>query len=449
MAQTDSTQSASPPLEEMARATLDQNWRGGYTVPSPRLYPFQWNWDSGFIALGQAYYRPERAMEEIRNMFKGQWRNGMLPHIVFHRPDPNYFPGPEVWKTGGLAQSAEGVATSGITQPPVFAFIIERIAQTTLGESAEWDAFLREIYPKILAQHRYLYTHRDPQEEGLVYIQHNWEAGTDNSPAYDAALDAIDVTGFRDVSSLRRDVKNVDALHRPTNANYQRYIYLVDLFIECGYRDDVIAQRSPFLVQDVLFNSMLVRSNRALIALARGIGADSSEIEGWNARTTAAINRKLWDEHAGFYYSYDLRQERRIQVRTSSGFMPMFAGVCNAGQRERLVTQLTKSFVAGPAGKLCTSTATDEPTFDPVKYWRGPIWINVNWMLYLALHEQGLTELAARVKRETLDLLQSHGMWEYFDPRSSTSAGAVGLGTDGFSWSAALALDLIRNPVPL
>jgi glycogen debranching enzyme len=436
-------------LETLARETLELNWRDGYTIPSPRLYPFQWNWDSGFIALGLAYHHPERAMSEIRHMFKGQWRNGMLPHINFHRPDPNYFPGPEVWKTKGIPQGSEDVATSGITQPPVFAFILERMSGLPVGQTNEWQEFVRELFPKIVAQHRYLYTHRDPAGEGLVYIQHNWEAGTDNSPAYDEILDAIDVTGFRDVSSLRRDLRNVDALHRPTNANYQRYIYLVDLFIECGYRDEVIAQRSPFLVQDILFNSMLVRSNFALIALARSIGADPTEIVSWNEKTIRAINDKLWDAETGFYTSYDLRNQRRIRLKTSSGFMPLFAGICGEMQRDHLAQHLARSFSFGGEGKLCTSTAVDEPAFEPVKYWRGPIWINVNWMLFHGLRKHGLLELAERVKAETLDLLETQGMWEYFDPRPSSPAHALGLGTDSFSWSAALALDLLRNPDPL
>ena len=180
-----------------ATATLDRNWRDGFTVPSARLYPFQWNWDAGFVALGLAYVRPERAIAEIRSLFRGQWSNGMLPHIVFHRPDENYFPGPEVWGTDAIAFRPPGVRTSGITQPPVFAFVIERISALPLGRTPEWRAFVREIFPALVAQHRHLYTHRDPHGEGLVYIQHNWEAGTDNSPAYDAALEAIDVTRAR------------------------------------------------------------------------------------------------------------------------------------------------------------------------------------------------------------------------------------------------------------
>ena len=37
---------------EQARAVLRANDRGGYCVPTARLYPFQWNWDSAFVALG-------------------------------------------------------------------------------------------------------------------------------------------------------------------------------------------------------------------------------------------------------------------------------------------------------------------------------------------------------------------------------------------------------------
>jgi hypothetical protein len=41
------------------------------------------------------------------------------------------------------------------------------------------------------------------------------------------------------------------------------------------------------------------------------------------------------------------------------------------------------------------------------------------------------------------------GRWEYFDPRPGTPPAALGLGTDEFSWSAALALDFQLNPAPL
>ncbi|MHC2301071.1 hypothetical protein ACVJBD_005337 [Rhizobium mongolense] len=44
-----------------AKAILAANDRGGYTVPTDRLYPFQWNWDSAFVAMGFAAYDIDRA----------------------------------------------------------------------------------------------------------------------------------------------------------------------------------------------------------------------------------------------------------------------------------------------------------------------------------------------------------------------------------------------------
>ena len=43
-------------LVEQARAILRANDRGGYCVPTARLYPFQWNWDSAFVAMGWATF---------------------------------------------------------------------------------------------------------------------------------------------------------------------------------------------------------------------------------------------------------------------------------------------------------------------------------------------------------------------------------------------------------
>jgi Trehalase len=437
-------------LQKQAQAVLQLNWRDGYTIPSARLYPFQWNWDAGFIALGWSYTNMGYAMAEIDNMFKGQWENGMLPHINFFKPDDNYFPGAQVWQTDNLPHGPKHIATSGITQPPVFGFIVQRMHDFQSSHSAEWKAFLKNIFPKIVAFHRYLYTHRDPLNEGLVYIQHNWESGTDNSPVWDDILEGMDISNARDVAALRRDNKNVDAAERPTDENYKRYISLVDLFAKLQYDDAAIAATSPFLVQDVLFNSMLVKSNEGLIAIARYLGEDDTAIVQWNEKTKAAINSKLWNEEAGFYFAYDLRNERSIPIKTSSGFMPLFAGVATAQHAAKVVDHLATSFSPNERWKLCISTAANEAAFNPVKYWRGPVWINLNWMLYHGLLRYGQQELAGRLKADTLYLVEQHGFYEYFDGRpAGISLAERGIGADLFSWSAALYLDLLNNPQPL
>jgi glucosylglycerate hydrolase len=181
-----------------AVAVLRENDMGGWTRASPTLYPHQWSWDSAFIAIGLAHLGTGRAAWEIRSLFEHQWENGKIPHIVFNpdAPPESYFPGPEHWASAADAPDApKGPATTScLCQPPVHAVAalrILRIAEARGEGVAEAREFLREIYPKLLAWHRYLATARDPEGSGLVTIYHPWESGTDNSPRWTPALERV------------------------------------------------------------------------------------------------------------------------------------------------------------------------------------------------------------------------------------------------------------------
>ena len=108
-------------IDRRAIEILHHNDRGGYTVPTEGLYPYQWNWDSAFAALGFATFDMDRAWTELESLFGGQWADGMVPHIIFQRVDTTYFPGPEQWGTGKTPP------TSGITQPPVAATVARQL----------------------------------------------------------------------------------------------------------------------------------------------------------------------------------------------------------------------------------------------------------------------------------------------------------------------------------
>ena len=50
-------------LVEKAKRVLIGNFqKKGFTIPSKNLYPFQWKWDSGFIAIGLAHFDIEKAI---------------------------------------------------------------------------------------------------------------------------------------------------------------------------------------------------------------------------------------------------------------------------------------------------------------------------------------------------------------------------------------------------
>jgi len=366
-------------------------------------------------------------------------------HHFGKKKEVKYFPGPDFWQCRNTPPASTKLETSGITQPPVFGFVLWRIYKIAKDkERAKW--LLGELFPKVLALHRYLYENRDPLEEGLCYIQHPWESGTDNSPSWDKILERIEIDKIEIPPYQRQDLQNpAAARHRPTDADYDRYVHLVDIFRKNNYDDAAIFEQSPFLVQDPLFNAILAWSNECLIKIGEVLGEDVSEIIGWNELTTFSMNEKLWDEKFGIYNAWDLKANELIPLETSSGLMPLMAGIPTQDQAEKMF-QLVKSqaFSGTPEGPayLCPTYSLLTDDIDYEKYWRGPVWINMNWMLYQGLKRYGFKKTAEQLKTESLELLSNNGFFEYFDPRKSAGKSA-GYGANQFSWSAALCIDFL------
>lgn len=435
-------------LLEKAKSVLNNNWTGQFTKPAPSLYPHQWNWDAGFIAIGYAHYDFEKAKAELRSLFRGQWANGMVPQIVF-RPeketDGQYFPGADFWQSHRSPHAPETIATSGITMPPVHGFALWQIYQYSQDEAAALS-YLKEMYPKVKALHQYLYSFRDPLQEGLIYIRHPWEPGTDNSPTWDQALEKIQIDKSTLPKYERKDLQNKEAaVHRPTDKDYDLYVYLVDLFRRANYDDQTIYEKCPFLIQDPLFNAILVHSNEALIEIALLLGEDISELLSWNERTIHSMNDKMWNETTALYDAYDLYANERIPIQSSSGLIPLFGGIPTVEQSELMVATLKGNKFSGAQDKpsfLCPTYNLESKHINYQKYWRGPIWVNMNWMLYKGLLRYYFIEEAEQIKADTLELIEQHGFYEYFDPRKSIAQNA-GYGTDQFSWSAALCIDFL------
>lgn len=432
---------------EEAKTVLLNNWRDGYTIPSSRLYPFQWNWDSGFICLGYIHFDMEKAIEEFRHLFKGQWSNGFLPHIIFHKEAPNYFPNADFWASDQIPEAPVGLPTSGIAQPPVHGFVLESILRKLPQKEAKELA--NECFPKVQLLHQYYYQNRDPMDEGLVYINHPWESGRDNSPIWNSVyahwkLEEAEVPFYQ-----RIDNKRANPAERPTKDDYDRYVYLVDLGKKHQYQDAAIYQHSPFLVQDTLYNSILLRATQSMIRIGQDFGFDTQLFSDWETKAKAGFNQKLWNEELGCYLPYDLRNEQTIPLREIGGLLPLFAGVPDGPRTNRLRDTLQSSSftVKDPSGALhCPTFDATIPSFEAHKYWRGPIWINTNWMLYYGLKDYGLEELASKIKQDSLFLIEKLGFFEYFDARKSiVQKGDGAYGSDAFSWSAALYLDFINE----
>ncbi|MCI5083593.1 MAG: hypothetical protein MRY78_17980 [Saprospiraceae bacterium] len=436
-------------LLEAAKAVLLQNWTGHFTKPAPNLYPHQWNWDAGFIAIGYAHFDLDKAEQELRSLFKGQWSNGMLPQIVFGtETNARYFPGPDFWWTHLAKAATQEPQTSGISMPPVHGFALWRIYQIAKKQDPKRArAFLEEMFPKVLKSHQYFYEFRDPQQEGLVYIRHPWEGGTDNSPIWDSVLEKIDPTQLDIPPYERKDLQNPEAAaHRPSDLDYDRYVHLVDVFRKNKYDEQAIYEECPFLIQDPLFNGALVWSNECLIKAGQELGEPVNELIHWNELTIFSLNEKLWDEERGIYNAYDLKNDQLIPVHTNSGLMPMIGEVPTQEQAEQMLLMLEGADFCGSSENIysCPTYSLQAEDVNYKRYWRGPVWINMNWLLYHGLLRYDMEDMAAKVKRDSLELIGQYGFYEYFDPRKDKSEN-LACGTNQFSWTAALCIDFLME----
>ena len=430
-------------LRDRAAAVLHGNDAGAWTKASPHLYPHQWSWDSAFIAIGWAHLDVRRAIRELEQLFAAQWSTGLVPHIVFRAgPDQPYFPGPEWWDCAvSPAAPPAPIQTTGICQPPVHALALRRIWQLTpKAQRPEIQARLKALYPRVVRWHRYLATGRDPEASGLVTAYHPWE-GTDNSPRWDHALGRIEVATPGPYTRL--DTATIgDPSQRPTDWDYDRYLWLVGLLRKYRYDDAEIHRHYPFLIKDVFFSAVLVAANAALLALADVADAsadDRDQLARWLDRGRSGL-AGCYDAESGLCVDYDVRNAERIRMRTFAGFAPLFARTTDARQAAAQLRVLDSGDFCGNPGfrwRLLPSTSPAEPAFQPHNYWRGPVWPIIDWLLWQSLSELGHSGRADELRRDSLGQIAGAGDFaEYFDPFTGDA-----LGSPQQSWTAAVTLD--------
>jgi glycogen debranching enzyme len=417
-------------LAASAEELLKSNDRGGYTVPAPKLYPHQWNWDSAFCAIGWRHVDPRRAARELEMLLRGQWEDGLVPHIIFN-PDGHYEPGPAQWKTVGAPGAPTRAFASSITQPPIAA-TAARLVLERAGGDREVERSLRAVAAGLERWHAWFLATRDPRGIGAPAIVHPWESGMDNAPRWDAAMARIEPGA---IEYRRVDNTIVDASERPTRYDYDRYFFIVNERARLGFAPPQPASE-PLLVADVAITAILARAEEDLIAVGGALGVETPGAAARRARLTAALDGPLWDAERATYRDHDVKSDEPIRVDHVANLLPLFAGV--PAQRARALADHLASRFAAPWP--VPSVPLDDPAFDGRRYWRGPTWVNVNWMLIEGLRRAGEDAAADRLAGRTLELIERAGFREYFDPRTGEGCGA-----EDFAWTAALALDLLAR----
>lgn len=434
-------------LTTEARRVLTLNDLGASTRPTAKLYPHQWLWDSCFIAIGLRHIDVERAKEEIRSLLKGQWKNGMIPYVIFN-DTKEYHAGPTLWRSHVSPHCPPNIQSTGGTQPPVVAEAVVRIGQ--MLPKLERMNWYREVYPALASYHEWLYRDRDPERTGLVALYHSWETGLDNTPpwmemlhehALSKRLWLVDKSSglAKFLERFRKDTSVVPANERMSTLELLTFYDLVRRMRVLKYDDAKLYKKSRLVVQDVLMNSILVRATQHLGDIAKEIGEALPPHTATAYKRGTTVLDALWDEETGYYYNKDVRTGKLVKVPTIASFMPLYAGFVPKERVKTLLKHLHDPLTFG-ADYPVPSTPLNSPYFKPHCYWQGPTWINVNWLLMQGLRHNGHPKEAAALKKSSLRLIEHGGMYEYFSPLDGKRAGAP-----DFSWTAALTLEMLNE----
>jgi glycogen debranching enzyme len=435
-----------PDLLAQAAEVLKMNDRGNYTQPAHKLYPHQWLWDSCFIAIGLRHLDIERAKMELLSLLRGQWDNGMLPNIIF-RDDPQYHFDRSVWRSWLNPYAPSDVTTTGITQPPMLA---EAIVQ--VGHKMEWPErrlWYRMVYPSLLKYHQWLYKERDPHGEGLVLLIHPWETGLDNTPPWMDEMHEhlmplwiriIEKTHFdRAINLFRRDTKSVLIDERFSTIESLMLVDVQRRLRRKRYDIDKILDHSLFAIEDLAFNSMFIRANSHLRDIAKSLHEElPPELLDSMKKTEDALE-DLWDTYSAQYYSRDFITHRLLKTPSIATLLPLYAGSISKDRAEKLVRLLENDHMFGPPYPV-PSVPLNSFWFQPRRYWQGPTWINMNWLIIDGLERYGFKDHAAALRESSLEMVKKSGFYEYFSPLDASPAGI-----SDFSWTAALTIDFLKH----
>jgi hypothetical protein len=384
-------------LEELTRAVLDANWREGdhdgqpyaFTAPSPGRYPWQWYWDSGFVAIVRRRWDPVRARRELESLLSAS-EDGFIGHIVFWgRPLTRQ----RAFRYN-VARRADLMTRT--IQPPMLAWAW-RIA---VGDPA--------AEPRIAAHHRWLREHRDLDGDGLLWLLQPDESGLDASPKFDH------VWGGR-------------AQGRP------RFPLLIARNRRLGFDLRRVAAAGGPILCEVLANTMW--------SLARQAAGEGS--------ITPALVERLWDERTGRFLDEPRGAvHRRLPPERVPLTWDTLAPLALPDLPEAIGRRLVEETLLDRArfwdGVPVPSVALDDPTHSRHdhfwglrRYWRGPSWANAAWLTWLGVRRLGYRAEADEMARRLGEVVVREGLREYYDARTGR-----GMGARDFAWTA-IALEML------
>jgi len=283
---------------------------------------------------------------------------------------------PDAIHDEGTVTRLDFPVVADVTKPPLLAWAAYKLYE--LDGDRE---FQDEIYEPIVRWNNWWFEQNDLDGNGLCEYQHPFSSGLDDSPLW----------------------------------------------------DDGMPVEAPDL------NTYLYLQQEALAKIARVIG-NEDDAEMWQRRADEMAQRMIdlsWDAKSGFFWAS--RNGSRVNVRTPFNLFPLVTGQMPSDISDRLVAHLTDERQFWSRYPVPT-VAMDDPKYDPFKMWRGPTWVNVNYLLIEGLQRSGYPALARELRRRTLDLICCHeDIYEYYHPVTGENPPNA---ASMFGWSSAVFIDL-------
>lgn len=340
--------------------------------------------------LGHLQYE---AMMPSKHQYIGIWNWDACFHAVALRhADPELAKGqlrtmlhcqlpdgmiPDVVHDEGVVDWIDHPVGARVTKPPVMAW-----AALKIFESDEDEAFLQEIYPALVRWNRWWFDKRASGIEGLAEYRHPYSSGLDNNPLWDHGFPVV----------------------------------------------------SPDL------NTYLVVQMDSLATIAEILG-DAEGARTWRRRaemTMESMVASLYDCEQGLFWA--LQNDKRIPEITPFNLYPLWTGRLPEEIEVRLIEHLVSPTRFWTNFPLAT-VAKDTPNYDPKIMWRGPAWININYIFHEALQRAGRETLAQQLNEHTIELIsRNEGIFEYYNPETGVPPSTA---APSFGWSSALFVDLV------
>jgi hypothetical protein len=376
---------------------LDGNWRSGvspegvhfgYTSPSADHYPWQWYWDSCFAAIARRSFDRERARRELESLLAAASSDGFIGHTIF-------------WNTPlrGIRRFTYNITephapmTASI-QPPLLAWAWS----LAVGDPRE--------EPRITAHHDWLERNRDLDGDGLIWIVQPDESGLDASPQF-------------------------DPIWRHQTHATPGFVRLVRHNRGLGYDlRRIAASGSPVVCEP---------ATNVLYSLGRTAMHRPS--------LTAALIERMYDPDAALFRPIARPQCSDHIPVTWAALAPLALPDLPPEIGHRMVERHLLDPQRFWLSAGVPSVAADEPSFRrgdrgcwfAKRYWRGPVWINACWLLWIGLTRLGYREQADELTRRLTHTISKSGLREYYDPYDAT-----GMGQHQFAWSA-LVVEMINS----